>query len=81
MTLLQLGHFRNRHRYRHHLRERYTGVCDNPTHASCNAAIHIQSSKNISLKDNHVDLTQQGAACKKTVNLEEDNELSSKKVE
>ncbi|MCX5759138.1 MAG: right-handed parallel beta-helix repeat-containing protein, partial [Candidatus Hydrogenedentes bacterium] len=53
------------------------GVCDKPTQESCTAAIHIQSSKNVTLKNNHLDLAQQGAACKTILHLAEDNELST----
>jgi parallel beta-helix repeat protein len=53
------------------------GVCDQPTHESCSAAIHIQSGKNIALKNNHVELAQQGAACKTALHLAEDNDLST----
>ncbi|MDQ1256701.1 MAG: hypothetical protein QG656_1300 [Candidatus Hydrogenedentes bacterium] len=53
------------------------GVCSQPTHETCKAAIHIQSSKNITLKDNHVDLSQQGAGCQTVLHLAEDNELST----
>ena len=57
------------------------GVSDKPTQEPCTAAIHIQSSKNITLKNNHMDLGQQGAACKTTLHLADDNELSTIKMD
>ncbi len=53
------------------------GVADMPTHEACAAAIHIQSSKNIVLKDNTIDLARQGAGCKKVCDLDDDNDLPS----
>jgi hypothetical protein len=53
------------------------GVSDKPTHESCAGAIHIQSSKNIVLRNNHLELAQQGAGCKSTIHLAEDNDLST----
>jgi len=45
------------------------GVCDKPTHDRCAAAIHIESSRNVTLDGNHVEQAQQGAGCKTVLQL------------
>lgn len=54
-----------------------SGVCDKPTQDRCSAAIYIESSRNILIKSNAVEQTQQGPGCKTALQLGENNETAT----
>lgn len=50
------------------------GVCAKPTHAACAAAIHIESSRNVTLEGNSAEPSAQGEGCKQALGLADNNE-------
>ena len=56
------------------------GVCAKPTHAACAAAIHIESSRNVTLEGNAAELSAQGEGCKQTLGLADNNERDTFRI-
>jgi hypothetical protein len=56
------------------------GVCDKPTQEKCVGAIHIESSRNISIEGNRAEQAEQGAGCKTVLQLGANNESATIKV-
>ena len=53
------------------------GVCDKPTQDRCTAAIHIESSRNVTIEDNQVEQALQGAGCKTVLQLSANNDMAT----